>query len=298
MLPFRQAEDHGETSEHSDAHRGVPVFRADTSCHREARLGFGGVLAALPVVWVNHPNRATDAMFRQLTTAAACGLVVQPTLVTNVPGAAVRFCAEHGVANTVCKSVGPNTVIEGGHVEVVYTRRLTEAALEVSGGSAATPPSCRAGWTGPRGSGDREFEQFGPYAVPRPVTHHIVDIRTPVTVGLNPERFDSRTASPKRVNLLLQVCPTHRRALRQIALHLWAEHLNNRSPADEQSKPKNGPNSPVVSLSPNRRGHSFRRLTGGIELTESVPRETSARSSIGLTDSRPHFSPSDARGTK
>ncbi|MGH3565284.1 MAG: hypothetical protein ACRDRH_04485 [Pseudonocardia sp.] len=30
--------------------------------HREARLGFGGVLAALPdVLWVNHPNRAADA---------------------------------------------------------------------------------------------------------------------------------------------------------------------------------------------------------------------------------------------
>lgn len=55
--------------------------------HREARLGLGGVLAALPVLWVNNPNRAADAMYKplQLTTAAACGLCVPPTLVTNVP---------------------------------------------------------------------------------------------------------------------------------------------------------------------------------------------------------------------
>lgn len=37
--------------------------------HREARLGFGGVLAALPVLWVNHPNRAADAMFKPLQLA-------------------------------------------------------------------------------------------------------------------------------------------------------------------------------------------------------------------------------------
>lgn len=29
--------------------------------HREARLGFGGVLASLDVLWANHPNRCADA---------------------------------------------------------------------------------------------------------------------------------------------------------------------------------------------------------------------------------------------
>lgn len=29
---------------------------------REARLGFGGVLASLDALWVNHPNRASDAI--------------------------------------------------------------------------------------------------------------------------------------------------------------------------------------------------------------------------------------------
>lgn len=29
--------------------------------HREAKLGLGGVLAALDVLWANHPNRCADA---------------------------------------------------------------------------------------------------------------------------------------------------------------------------------------------------------------------------------------------
>lgn len=100
--------------------------------HREARLGFGGVLAALPnVLWVNHPNRAADAVFKplQLATAAACGLAVPPTLVTNAPEAVRRFATEHAAAGVVCKSFGSNAVTEGGQLKVAYTHRLTEADL-------------------------------------------------------------------------------------------------------------------------------------------------------------------------
>lgn len=32
--------------------------------YREARLGFGGVLASLDVLWANHPNRCADAIFK------------------------------------------------------------------------------------------------------------------------------------------------------------------------------------------------------------------------------------------
>lgn len=108
--------------------------------HREARLGFGGVLAALPALWVNHPNRAADAMFKplQLATAVTCGLAVQPTLVTNDPSAAARFAAEFGAANTICKSFGPNTVTEGGQVKIAYTRRLAEDDLDALDGVATT----------------------------------------------------------------------------------------------------------------------------------------------------------------
>lgn len=108
--------------------------------HREARLGFGGVLAALPVGWVNHPNRAADAMFKplQLATAAACGLHVAPTLVTNSPAAGSRFAREHGAEDTICKSFGPNTITEGGRLKIAYTRRLAETDLDELDGVAST----------------------------------------------------------------------------------------------------------------------------------------------------------------
>ena len=98
------------------------------------------MLAALPVLWVNHPNRAADAMFKplQLATAAACGLHIQPTLVTNSPAAASRFTREHGAGDTVCKSFGPNTITEGGQLKIAYTRRLAEADLAELDGVAST----------------------------------------------------------------------------------------------------------------------------------------------------------------
>ncbi|WP_033290915.1 ATP-grasp ribosomal peptide maturase [Amycolatopsis jejuensis] len=115
--------------------------------HREARLGFGGVLAALPVLWVNHPNRAADAMFKplQLATAAACGLRVRPTLVTNSPAAASRFAREHRTGGTVCKSFGPNTITEGGQLKVAYTRRLGATDLAALDGVATTATQLQ-GW--------------------------------------------------------------------------------------------------------------------------------------------------------
>jgi ATP-grasp ribosomal peptide maturase len=109
--------------------------------HREARLGFGGVLAALhDVVWVNHPNRAADAMFKplQLATAAACGLPVVATAITNSPAAAEKFIREHGAPETICKSLGPNTISEGGRPKVAYTRRLTEDDLTDLAGISTT----------------------------------------------------------------------------------------------------------------------------------------------------------------
>jgi ATP-grasp ribosomal peptide maturase len=113
--------------------------------HREARLGFGGVLAALPgVLWVNHPNRAADAMFKpvQLATAATCGLRVPPTLVTNDPAAVSRFAADHtgaGKGNgVVCKSFGSNAVTEGGQLKVAYTHRLANTDLADLRSVAAT----------------------------------------------------------------------------------------------------------------------------------------------------------------
>ncbi|MGH3856087.1 MAG: MvdC/MvdD family ATP grasp protein [Pseudonocardiaceae bacterium] len=51
----------------------------------EARLGFGGPFSSLPVLWVNHPAKVAMAEYKsaQLTTAAAVGLSVPRTLITN-----------------------------------------------------------------------------------------------------------------------------------------------------------------------------------------------------------------------
>lgn len=108
--------------------------------HREARLGLGGVLAALPVLWVNHPNRAADAMYKpvQFATAAACGLSVPPTLVTNVPEAVRGFAGEHGKGNTICKSFGPGTFSEGDRFKVAFTNRFAAADLTDLRGVAST----------------------------------------------------------------------------------------------------------------------------------------------------------------
>ncbi|GAA2137999.1 ATP-grasp ribosomal peptide maturase [Streptomyces synnematoformans] len=64
----------------------------------QARYGLGGVLAALPAArYVNHPWRNRDAEYKpaQLATAAACGLNVPPTLITNDPLRARAFACEY-----------------------------------------------------------------------------------------------------------------------------------------------------------------------------------------------------------
>lgn len=98
--------------------------------HKEARLGLGGVLAALPVLWVNHPNRAADAMYKplQLVTAARCGLSTPATLITNNPRAVTHF-VRRTPEGTVHKTLGPNSFIENDKFRVAYTRRLSRDDL-------------------------------------------------------------------------------------------------------------------------------------------------------------------------
>jgi ATP-grasp ribosomal peptide maturase len=107
--------------------------------YREARLGFGGVLASLDVLWVNHPNRAADASYKplQLATAARCGLTTVPTAITNSPEAVRRLAAD-SPTGVVRKSLGPNTVTEGGQLTVAYTHRLTAEDLTDLAGADAT----------------------------------------------------------------------------------------------------------------------------------------------------------------
>ncbi|MFY1595562.1 ATP-grasp ribosomal peptide maturase [Micromonospora sp. WMMD737] len=63
---------------------------------QEARIGFGGLLTALPARWVNHPHAMAAADFkpRQLTVAADHGLTIPPTIITNRPEHARKFVAD------------------------------------------------------------------------------------------------------------------------------------------------------------------------------------------------------------
>jgi len=98
--------------------------------HREAKVGVGGVLSSLPVLWVNHPARAADAVYKpaQLVAAASCGLHVPRTLVSNCPATARRFAAgsEDGV---VLKMLASSTVHEDSLRKIGFTRRLGAADL-------------------------------------------------------------------------------------------------------------------------------------------------------------------------
>ena len=97
----------------------------------EAKLGVGGVLGALPVLWVNHPSRHADAGYkpRQLVAAARAGLPVPPTLVTNDPAAVRRFAAQCGAAGVVTKMFGAPAISEQGGRRVALTKRLSPARL-------------------------------------------------------------------------------------------------------------------------------------------------------------------------
>ncbi|MGQ0778439.1 MAG: MvdC/MvdD family ATP grasp protein [Pseudonocardiales bacterium] len=94
-------------------------------CYREARLGLGGVLASLDVLWANHPNRCADAIFKpyQWAVAMECGLSVADTMITNDPDSALRFVERQDA--TVTKALGPSGITEEGRMKVAYTRRLS-----------------------------------------------------------------------------------------------------------------------------------------------------------------------------
>lgn len=93
--------------------------------HREAKLGLGGVLASLDVLWANHPNRCADAIYKpyQWKVAAQCGLQVAETMITNCPGSAMEFM-ERAPTETITKALGPVGITEAGVTMVAYTRRV------------------------------------------------------------------------------------------------------------------------------------------------------------------------------
>jgi ATP-grasp ribosomal peptide maturase len=94
---------------------------------REAKLGVGGVLLALPdVLWVNRPDLAATAVYRpvQWATAARCGLTVPRTLVSNDPAAVSRF-AQESALGVVLKPLSTNLIYEDGTYKMGWTRKLS-----------------------------------------------------------------------------------------------------------------------------------------------------------------------------
>ncbi|OXM69615.1 ATP-grasp ribosomal peptide maturase [Amycolatopsis vastitatis] len=94
----------------------------------EAKYGLGGVLMALPVLWVNHPARLADSGYKpyQLAVAARCGLRVADTLITNHPESVLRFAGE---GTTVNKMLGAVSIVEGGLRRFAHTRAMDAADL-------------------------------------------------------------------------------------------------------------------------------------------------------------------------
>lgn len=109
---------------------GLTPVEADYS-RREAKLGLGGVLLALPgVLWVNRPDLAARAVYKplQYSVAARMGLTVPPTIVTNCAPAVLRF-ARSAPVGVVQKPLSTNLIFEDGQYKMGYTHLLTDADL-------------------------------------------------------------------------------------------------------------------------------------------------------------------------
>ncbi len=98
--------------------------------HIEAKLGLGGVLLSLPVLFVNNPCRQADAIYkpRQLCAAAQAGLRVPATLVASTKSAVRRFVAAQA-GEVVTKMFGSNSITEEAGRKVAFTRRIAPADL-------------------------------------------------------------------------------------------------------------------------------------------------------------------------
>ncbi|WP_026211800.1 ATP-grasp ribosomal peptide maturase [Longispora albida] len=96
----------------------------------EARLGFGGVLASLDALWVNHPHRVAAAEYKPLGLRAAirCGLDVPRTLITNNHAQLTEWAAALG-SPIVCKTLSSTVLTEGAEPLMTYTTKVDPAAI-------------------------------------------------------------------------------------------------------------------------------------------------------------------------
>ena len=95
---------------------------ARVDAEEEARLGVGGVLAALDCPWVNHPHDVARAEWKplQIEVARRCGLATPRTLVSNDVAEAVAF-AELVGGPIVCKSLSSVILSECDQHKIIYT---------------------------------------------------------------------------------------------------------------------------------------------------------------------------------
>lgn len=95
---------------------------------REIRLGYGGLLAALPErLWINHPRRQAAAEASkpwQLEIAAANNLPVPRTLITASPDEAARFVQEQG-GFAALKPFGNGGFSDADGYRIAYARRVS-----------------------------------------------------------------------------------------------------------------------------------------------------------------------------
>lgn len=97
----------------------------------EARLGFGGVLAALDTLWVNDPRCVAVAEYKplQLRRAERAGLRIPRTLVTNDNREAAAFAADLD-GPMVCKTLSSLVLSTGGEPYITYTTMVDAADLD------------------------------------------------------------------------------------------------------------------------------------------------------------------------
>lgn len=98
----------------------------------EARAGFGGVLACLPVQWVNHPFRVADAEFKpgQLSSARESDFCVPETLITN-DGHRARHFVETLSPHVVYKPLGGGFHRDNNNdLSIIYATRIAVESLQ------------------------------------------------------------------------------------------------------------------------------------------------------------------------
>jgi hypothetical protein len=124
----------------------------------EARRGLAGLLLSLPVRWRSHPSRVADAELKplQLNLAAACGLTVPRTLLTNDATPARKF-SEQLTGPMIYKPLSAPSVHVSGELRLIYATevdgvtltdqdwqaRLASFVDQLAGGGALSSPAWR-----------------------------------------------------------------------------------------------------------------------------------------------------------